>query len=108
MAVALLAGACGGADKAEYERSFRAIVAEARAAGQTPPALRAAAGKLRALEPPEEVSGPHRDVAAAFDAIADAKTRGSEPPEDVTDRLLAARRAFGQRRYDIGIYGPLS
>ena len=108
VAAALLLVACGGVDKEAYERSVRAIVAEAREAGRTPAAMRGAAAKLRALEPPEEVAGPHRDLTTAFGALADAGERGTEPPEDVIDRLLAARRAFGERRYDIGVYGPLS
>jgi hypothetical protein len=105
--VLLLAG-CGGAEenathsKGDYERAVRAAVAEAREAGGTPAALRAAGERLRELEPPAEVAGPHRDLVASFDAVADG-----EPSDAEVDRLLAARRAFAERRYDIGVYGPL-
>jgi hypothetical protein len=112
--VLLLAG-CGGSDeedaaraKRDYERDVRALVADAREAGGTPAALRAAGEKLDKLDPPAEVAEPHRDLVAAFEAIARANERGVEPPDDVIDRLLAARRAFAARRYDIGVYGPLS
>ncbi len=84
---------------------MRAIVADARA---DPSTLSAAADRLRKLDPPEEVAGPHGDLVAAFDAIAEANTRGTEPSDEIIDRLLAARRAFGARGYDIGVYGPLS
>ncbi len=104
--LALLFAACGGEDrKPRYERDVRAIVADARA---NPATLSEAADRLRRLEPPEEVAGPHRDLVAAFDAIAEANARDTEPPDDVIDRLLEARRAFGARGYDIGVYGPLS
>jgi hypothetical protein len=111
--LALLLGGCGGGDdtgqeKQDYERAVRGAVAEARDAGGTPAALRAAGEKLRELEPPEEVTGPHRDLVAAFAAIAAADERGVEPPEEIVERLLDARRAFAERRYDIGVYGPLS
>jgi hypothetical protein len=112
--LALLLGGCGGGDddsaqaKRDYERAVRTAVAEARDAGGTPAALHAAGERLRKLEPPDEVAGPHRDLVAAFDAIASADERGVEPPDDVVDRLLAARRAFAARRYDIGVYGPLA
>jgi hypothetical protein len=113
VALALLLGGCGGdddaaQDKRDYERAVRAAVAEARDAGGTPAALRSAGAKLRELEPPDEVAGPHRDLVAAFDAVAAANARGVEPSDEVVDRLLAARRAFAARRYDIGVYGPLS
>jgi hypothetical protein len=112
LALLLLGGCAGGDDPAEdkrdYERAVRAAVAEARDAGGTPAALRAAGEELRKLEPPDEVAGPHRDLVAAFDAVAAADERGAEPPDEVVDRLLAARRAFAARRYDIGVYGPLS
>jgi hypothetical protein len=110
----LLAG-CGGGEeedaaraKRDYERAVRALVADAREAGGTPAALRAAGEKLRKLDPPAEVAEPHGDLVAAFAAIATANERGVEPPDDVIDRLLAARREFAARRYDIGVYGPLS
>jgi hypothetical protein len=111
---ALLLAGCGGTDedasqaKRDYERAVRAAVAEARAAGGTPAALRAAGERLRGTDPPDEVAGPHRDLVASFDAVADANERGVDPPDAVVDRLLAARRAFAERRYDIGVYGPLS
>lgn len=113
LALVLLAGCGGGEDdaaraKRDYERAMRTVVAETRQAGGTPAALRAAADRLRTLAPPAEVAGPHRDLVAGFDAVATASERGAEPPEDVVDRILAARRAFGARRYDIGVYGPLS
>jgi hypothetical protein len=113
VAVLLLAG-CGGGEedatraKQDYERAVRALVADAREAGGTPVALRTAGERLGELEPPEEVAAPHRDLVTAFDAIATANERGVEPPDAVVDRLLAARRAFADRRYDIGVYGPLS
>ena len=112
--IALLVAGCGGAEedaaqlKRDYERAVRAAVAEAREAGGTPAALRAAGDRLRGLEPPGEVAGPHRDLVASFDAVADANERGVEPPDAAVDRLLAARRAFAERRYDIGVYGPLA
>jgi hypothetical protein len=111
--LALLVAGCGGDGdateaKREYERAVRAAVADAREAGGTPAALRAAAERLRDQEPPAEVAGAHRDLLAAFTAIADANDRSAEPPDDVVDRLLAARRAFAARDYDIGVYGPLS
>lgn len=111
--VVLVAG-CGGDDgdaaqaKRDYEGALRAAVAEAREAGGTPAALRTAAERLRELEPPAEVAAPHGDLVAGFDAIATANERGVEPPDAVVDRVLAARRAFGARQYDIGVYGPLS
>jgi hypothetical protein len=112
--VLLLAG-CGGDGedevaqaKGEYEAAVRGVVEDAREAGGTPAALRSAAERLRELEPPAEVAGPHADLVASFDAIATANERGGEPPDAVIDRLLAARRAFAARRYDIGVYGPLS
>jgi hypothetical protein len=112
--VLLLAG-CGGGDeedaaqaKRDYEGAVRAVVDDAREAGGTPAALHSAAARLRALQPPAEVAAPHRDLVASFDAIATANERGGEPPDAVVDRLLAARRAFAARRYDIGVYGPLS
>jgi hypothetical protein len=110
---ALLLAGCGGADedpaqaKRDYERAVRAAVAQAREAGGTPAALRAAGERLRGTEPPDEVAGPHRDLVASFDAVADANERGVDPPDAAVDRLLAARRAFAERRYDIGVYGPL-
>jgi hypothetical protein len=112
-ALALSLAGCGGdddpaQDKQAYERAVRAAVAEAREAGGTPDALRAAGEKLRALEPPGEVAGPHRDLVAAFDAIAAADERGGEPSDELVERLLDARQAFAERRYDIGVYGPLS
>jgi hypothetical protein len=106
---ALMLAGCGGADqdgsqsKSDYERAVRAAVAEAREAGGTPAALRAAGERLRDLQPPAEVAGPHRDLVASFDAVADG-----EPSDAEVDRLLAARRAFAERRYDIGVYGPLA
>jgi hypothetical protein len=106
--VLLLAG-CGGGDeqdtaqlKRDYERAVRAAVAEAREAGGTPAALRAAGERLSELEPPAEVARPHADLVASFDAVADG-----EPSDAEVDRLLAARREFAERRYDIGVYGPL-
>jgi hypothetical protein len=109
----LVAGCGGGGEDASqakrgYERAVRTAVAEAREAGGTPAALRTAGEELRALEPPAEVAAPHRDLVASFGAIASANERGIEPPDDVVDRLLAARRAFIARHYDIGVYGPLS
>lgn len=112
--VVLLLAGCGGGEedatgaKRDYERAVRALVADAREAGGTPTALRAAGEQLRELEPPAEVAGPHRDLVAGFAAVATANERGVEPPDAVIDRLLAARRAFAERRYDIGVYGPLS
>jgi len=113
LALALVVAGCGGREdgaraKRDYESAVRALVADAREAGGTPAALHAAGEQLRKLEPPTEVAGPHRDLVAAFDAIATASERGTEPPDEIVDRLLAARRAFGARRYDIGVYGPLS
>jgi hypothetical protein len=107
--LAVLLAGCGGADeqpaqsKSDYERAVRAVVAEAREAGGTPAALRAAGEELRELEPPEEVAGPHEDLVASFDAVADG-----DPTDAEVDRLLAARRAFAERQYDIGVYGPLA
>jgi hypothetical protein len=112
--ILLLAGCGGGGEddaaqaKRDYERAVRTAVADAREAGGTPAALRAAGDELRRLEPPAEVAGPHRDLVDSFDAVADANARGVEPPDAAIDRLLAARRAFAERRYDIGVYGPLS
>jgi hypothetical protein len=114
LALALLFAGCGGRTddmaraKRDYEHAVRAVVAEARQAGGTPAALRAAGDRLRKLDPPAEVAGPHRDLVAGFYAVARANQRGDEPPDDVVDRILAARRAFGARHYDIGVYGPLS
>jgi hypothetical protein len=114
VAVALLVAGCGGGEddaaraKQDYEEAVRGVVSEARAAGGTPAALHAAAERLRELDPPEEVAGPHSDLVAGFEAVADANERGAEPPDDVVDRILAARRAFAVRHYDIGVYGPLS
>ena len=95
---------------------MRAIVADARAAGARPEADRRAAAdalqtagdRMRELEPPEEVAGPHRDLVAGYDAVAAAIEGDRDPPDDVVERILAVRRAFAARRYDIGIYGPLS
>ena len=39
--------------------------------------------------------------------MAAARASGTEVPDDVVDRILAARRAYAVRRYDIGVYGPL-
>ena len=39
--------------------------------------------------------------------MAEARERGTEVPDAVFDRVLAARRSFALRRYDIGVYGPL-
>jgi hypothetical protein len=107
--VLLLAG-CGGGDeqdaaqlKRDYERAVRAAVADAREAGGSPAALRAAGERLSELEPPAEVAGPHEDLVASFDAVADGA-----PSDAEVDRLLAARREFAERRYDIGVYGPLA
>jgi Flp pilus assembly protein TadB len=112
LAVLVLVTGCGGDDtaqeKREYEQAVRAVVADARAGDGTPAALRAAADELRDLDPPDEVAGPHRDLVAGFDAVAAADARGAEPPDEIVDRILAARRAFAARRYDIGVYGPLS
>ena len=112
LAVLVLVTGCGGDDtaqeKREDEEAVRAVVAAARAADGTPAALRAAADALRDLDPPDEVAGPHRDLVAELDAIAAADARGAEPPDEIVDRILAARRAFAARRYDIGVYGPLS
>ena len=109
VAIALLLAGCGGAEqdaaqsKSDYERAVRAAVADAREAGGTPAALRAAGARLRELEPPAEVAGPHEDLVASLDAVADG-----EPSDAEVDRLLAARRAFAERRYNIGVYGPLA
>jgi hypothetical protein len=115
LALLLVVAGCGGGGeedaaqaKRDYERAVRAVVAEAREAGGTPAALRAAGEQLRKLEPPAEVAGPHHDLVAGFDAVATADERGAEPPDDVVDRILAARREFAARHYDIGVYGPLS
>jgi hypothetical protein len=113
--IALLAG-CGGGDKGPsepsearrgYERAVRGVVAQAREARARPAALRVAAERLRGIRPPREVARPHRDLAAGFAAVADARERGTEVPDAVFDRVLAARRSFALRRYDIGVYGPL-
>jgi hypothetical protein len=104
--LALLLAGCGGAEEAskgDYERSVRALVADAREAGGTPAALRAAAERLGELEPPAEVARPHEDLVASFEAVADG-----DPSDAEVDRLLAARRAFAERQYDIGVYGPLT
>ena len=112
---ALLAG-CGGGGKTPsepsgaqrgYERAVRAVVAQARGARGQPAALRAAAQRLRGINPPREVARPHRDLAAGFAAVAEARERGTEVPDAAFDRVLAARRSFALRRYDIGVYGPL-
>jgi hypothetical protein len=114
LVLAVAVAGCGGGEddaaraKRDYERAVRAVVADARDAGGTPAALRTAGEQLRKLEPPAEVAGPHRDLVAGFAAVADADERGVEPPDEVVDRILAARRAFGALRYDIGVYGPLS
>jgi hypothetical protein len=114
LALVLVVAGCGGHEddavraKRDYERAVRAVVADARDTGGSPAALRAAGEQLRKLEPPAEVAGPHRDLVAGFAAVADADERGVEPPDDVVDRILAARRAFAALRYDIGVYGPLS
>ena len=114
LALLLVVAGCGGGEddaaqaKRDYERAVRAVVADAREEGGTPAALRAAGERLRKLEPPAEVAGPHRDLVAGFDAVATADERGTEPPDDIVDRILAARREFGARHYDIGVYGPLS
>jgi hypothetical protein len=114
VALTLLLAGCGGSDeqpaqsKSDYERAVRAAVAEAREAGGTPAALRAAGDRLRVLEPPAEVARPHRDLVASFDAVAEANARAVELADAAADRLLAARRAFAERRYDIGVYGPLA
>ena len=39
--------------------------------------------------------------------MAEAREHGTEVPDAVYDRVLAARRSFALRRYDIGVYGPL-
>jgi len=112
---ALLAG-CGGGGKTPsepsearrgYERAVRGVVAQAREARARPTALRMAAERLRGISPPREVARPHRDLAAGFAAVAEARERGTEVPDAVFDRVLAARRSFALRRYDIGVYGPL-
>ena len=109
VAIALLLAGCGGAEqdaaqsKSDYERAVRAAVADAREAGGSPAALRAAGERLSELEPPAEVAGPHEDLVASFEAVADG-----EPSDAEVDRLLAARRAFAERRYNIGVYGPLA
>ena len=114
VSAALLVAGCGGGEedaaraKQDYEQAVRGVVSDARAADGTPAALHAAAEQLRKLDPPEEVAGPHRDLVAGFDAVADANEHGTEPADDVVDRILAARRAFAVRHYDIGVYGPLS
>jgi hypothetical protein len=115
MVLVLLLAGCGGDGeqdaaqaKRDYEAAVRAAVDDAREGGGTPAALRAAAGRLRDLEPPAEVAAPHADLVESFDAIASANERGGEPPDAVVGRLLAARRAFAARRYDIGVYGPLA
>ena len=81
---ALLAGFWGG-DKAPskpsearrgYERAVRGVVAQAREAGARPAALRAAADRLRGIRPPREVARPHRDLAAGFAAVAEAREAG--------------------------------
>jgi hypothetical protein len=109
IALAVLLAGCGSSDerparsKGDYERAVRAAVAEAREAGGTPAALRAAGEELRGLEPPEEVARAHEDLVASFEAVADG-----DPSDAEVDRLLAARRAFAERQYDIGVYGPLA
>jgi hypothetical protein len=109
---AVLVAGCGGGGekqaKLQYERAMRAVVTDTRQAGGTPAALHAAARRLRGLKPPAEVAGPHRDLTVAFDAIADADAKGLQPPDATVQRMLAARRAFAARHYDIGVYGPLS
>ena len=86
---------------------MRGVVAQARKARARPEALRVAAERLRGIRPPREVAGPHRDLAAGFAAVAEAREHGTEVPDAVFDRVLAARRSFALRRYDIGVYGPL-
>ena len=117
VAAVALAG-CGGGGRTErdgaaaesrqaYERQMRAAVVAARDAGGGAPALRAAAVRLRALTPPAEVAAAHRALADGFAAVAAARTQGREVSDEVADRILAARRAFASRGYDIGVYGPL-
>ena len=114
LAVAALLAGCGGGDepaqpsaRSDYERALRGVVAQVREASDTPAALRAAAQRLRGIRPPREVARPHRDLTAGFAAVAKARATGTEVPVGVVDRILAARRAFAVRRYDIGVYGPL-
>ena len=113
--IALLAG-CGGGGKtpsepsdarSAYERAVRGVVAQAREADGRPAALRSAAERLRGIRPPREVARPHRDLAAGSAAVAEARESGTEVPDAIYDRVLAARRSFALRRYDIGVYGPL-
>ena len=115
LAVAALLAGCGGGDepsqpskaRRDYERALRGVVAQVREASDTPAALRAAARRLRGIRPPRAVARPHRDLTAGFAAVAEARASGTAVPDDVVDRILAARRAFAMRRYDIGVYGPL-
>ena len=115
LAVAALLAGCGGVDEPtqtsaaqrDYERALRGVVAQVREASDTPAALRAAARRLRSIRPPQEVARPHRDLTAGFAAVAKARASGTEVPDAVVDRVLAARRAYAMRRYDIGVYGPL-
>ena len=116
IAVAALFAGCGGGDKTPskpsdarrgYERAVRGVVAQARKGRGQPTALRAAAERLRGISPPREVARPHRDLIAGFAAVAEAREHGTEVPDAVYDRVLAARRSFALRRYDIGVYGPL-
>ena len=116
IAAALLAGCGGGGSRTPsepsderrgYERAVRSVVAQAREARARPTALRPAAERLREIKPPRKVAHPHRDLAAGFAAVADARERETEVPDEVFDRVLAARRSFALRRYDIGVYDPL-
>ena len=116
IAVAALLAGCGGGEKTPsepsdarrgYERAVRGVVAQAREARGRPAALREAADRLGGITPPREVARPHRDLAAGFTAVAEAREHGTEVPDAVYDRVLAARRSFALRRYDIGVYGPL-
>ena len=98
VALVLMLAGCGGAEqdaaqsKSDYERAVRAAVAEAREAGGTPAALRAAGERLRDLEPPAEVAGPHRDLVASFDAVAGRRAHGRRG-RPAPGRAAGVRRA---------------
>ena len=108
LALALLAGSCGGDDggqpgplsKAEYEKRFRAIVErfedgpepKGDEADKLEEGLRRAAtvaDELDALEPPAEIARAHDDYVAGMRAVADSEHY---------ERVIAALREGDRER----------
>ena len=114
-AAALLAG-CGGGDRRRPSRPASGAATSARCVEWWRRRARRAAGRRRCARRRcacgrssrrARSRNPTATWLQASPPWPSARERETEVPDVVYDRVLAARRAFALRRYDIGVYGPL-